>query len=256
EAPAALVFAPASPQAEQTTNALSVSGGSGTGAVSFAVTDGPGLIAGGTNLVATAGTGTITVVATKAQDGRYFAGSATATVTAATAAYVYLLDLRRIHDGTAQAASATTMPAGLTVEITYDGSAAAPSEVGDYAVVGTVDDGTYLGSASGTLRILAPWNYHHVDFGDGWCWVGWLGFYAPMGDGWIWHEKHGFFYIPAEQLLEDAWLYAVDMDWLWTGEGTYPYLFRRGDASWLWYSGDVNPRTFYNFTEEDWEERP
>lgn len=265
EAQAALGFAPASPQAENTTNALSVTGGSGTGVVSFAVTDGPGLIAGDTNLVATAGTGTITVVATKAQDDLYFAASVTATVTAAYAADVYLLDLRHIYDGTAKAASATTMPAGLTVQITYDGSATAPSAVGDYAVVGTVNDGEYYATATGTFRILAPWDYQHVNMGDGWCWVEWFGFYAPMGDwtwqgergyGWLWHEKHGFFYVPDGQLQDEAWLYAMDMDWLWTGEGTYPYLYRRDDATWLWYSGDVNPRTFYNFTKEDWEERP
>ena len=256
EAQTTLVFAPASPQAEHTTNGLSVTGGSGTGAVSFTVASGPGLIAGGTNLVATAGSGTITVVATKAQDGRYYAASATAAVAVVRAAGVYLLDLRHIHDGTAKAASATTLPAGLTVEITYDGSLAAPSDVGDYAVVGTVDDGTYLGTATGTLRILAPWNYQHVDFGDGWCWVGWLGFYAPMSDGWIWHEQHGFFYVPAEELLEDTWMYAMDMGWLWSGDGTYPFIYRRGDGAWLWYSGSVNPRQFYNFTEEDWEERP
>ena len=86
-AQAALVFEPESPQAFGSTNGLSVLGGSGTGAVSFAVTAGPGLIVGGTNLTVTAGTGTITVVATKAQDDLYLATSATATVAAAQAAW-------------------------------------------------------------------------------------------------------------------------------------------------------------------------
>jgi len=82
---AALAFAPASPQAYGKTNALAVSGGSGTGAVSYAVTAGPGTIIGNTNLAVTAGSGTITVVATKAQDDGYFATAATATVAAAKA---------------------------------------------------------------------------------------------------------------------------------------------------------------------------
>ena len=84
---AALVFEPESPQVFGSTNGLSVLGGSGTGAVSYAVTDGPGLIVGGTNLTVTAGTGTITVVATKAQDELYLATSSTATVAAAQAAW-------------------------------------------------------------------------------------------------------------------------------------------------------------------------
>ncbi|NLG34997.1 MAG: hypothetical protein GX548_06560 [Lentisphaerae bacterium] len=86
-AQAALVFTPASPQTVGTTNGLSVSGGSGTGAVSYAVTEGPGLIVGGTNLTVTAATGTITVVATKAQDDLFLATSATATVAAAQASW-------------------------------------------------------------------------------------------------------------------------------------------------------------------------
>jgi len=83
---APLTFTPTSPQTYNTTNALSVSGGSGTGAVSYAVSSGPGTIVGGTNLWVSAGTGTVTVVVTKAQDALYFATSATGTVTAAKAA--------------------------------------------------------------------------------------------------------------------------------------------------------------------------
>ncbi len=249
----ALVFAPASPQAENSTNALSMTGGSGTGAVSFVVMDGPGLIVDETNLVATAGTGTITVVATKAGDDLYYAASVTSTVVAAYAADVYLLDLRQIYDGAAKAASATTMPAGLTVQFTYNGFATAPTATGTYAVVGTVNDGQYWATATGTLQVLAPWDYQHVTFSNGWCWVEWFGFYAPMGNGWIWHEKHGFFYLAPGQLLDDAWMYAEDMGWLWSGKGVYPFLYREEDLSWLWYDGRTNPRWFYNFTGEEWE---
>ena len=254
---AALAFGPASPQAEGTTRALSVTGGSGTGAVSFAVAAGPGQIAGGTNLVATAGTGTITVVATKAQDDLYFAASSTATVAAAYAADVYLLDLRQIYDGTAKQASATTMPAGLAVQFTYDGSATAPTATGTYAVVGTVDDGAYLGAAAGTLEIVASWDYGKQDLGGGWWRLGWFGDYAPMGgEGWVWHNKHGFMCVAETATMEDLWLFTADMGWLWTAAGKYPFLFRNDDAAWLWYNGQVDPRWFFNFGTEEWEEMP
>ncbi len=81
----ALVFSPASPQSYGTTNPLAVLGGSGTGAVAYAVVSGPGAIVGETNLAVTAGSGTITVAATKAQDALHFAASATALVAAAKA---------------------------------------------------------------------------------------------------------------------------------------------------------------------------
>ena len=78
---AALGFAPASPQTYNTTNALSTTGGSGTGTVSYAVLSGPGEIVGADGLKATSGTGEIAVEATKAADDLYLAQTATATVT-------------------------------------------------------------------------------------------------------------------------------------------------------------------------------
>ena len=83
---APLVFEPASPQSYATTNALSTTGGSGTGTVSYVVISGPGTIVGGTNLLVTAGSGTIKIVATQAQDDLYFSTAVTSTVTAAKAA--------------------------------------------------------------------------------------------------------------------------------------------------------------------------
>jgi hypothetical protein len=68
-------------------------------------------------------------------------------------AQVFLQDLAQTYDGTARTATATTMPAGLTVEFTYDGMPAAPTDAGSYAVTGRVHDADFDGSASGTLVI-------------------------------------------------------------------------------------------------------
>lgn len=333
---AGLTFEPASPQAFGATNGLSVSGGSGTGAVSYAVASGPGQIVGNTNLVVTAGTGMVTVVATKAADDLYYAASATATVAAAkgvqtidfpaigsqvatgrvelaatassglevsfavaigpgtiedgtnltftgagtvaivasqagntnwlaaaatnefgvskASAQVFLLDLSQAWDGAAKAASATTMPAGLTVEFTYDGNALAPSNPGTYAVTGTVNDAAYAGTAEDTLEIVGPWDYGRQSIGGGWWRLDWFGDYAPMGlDGWVWHGQHGFVCIGATATMEDIWMFTADMGWLWTSAGDYPFLFRNDDGAWLWYNGETNPRWFYNFTTEEWE---
>jgi regulation of enolase protein 1 (concanavalin A-like superfamily) len=83
--------------------------------------------------------------------------SVSLTINKATAT-VTLGNLVATYNGSARAATATTVPAGLTVHYTYDGSSAAPTSVGSYAVVATIDDANYQGSTSGTLVITWSWN--------------------------------------------------------------------------------------------------
>nr|MCU0782169.1 MBG domain-containing protein [Akkermansiaceae bacterium] len=73
---------------------------------------------------------------------------------------VTLGNLAQTYDGLPKPVSVTTDPPGLAVAVTYDGSDTPPTEVGEYAVVATVTDPNYLGSASGTLVITMP------DYGD------------------------------------------------------------------------------------------
>ncbi|MFM1770777.1 MAG: hypothetical protein RJA22_3306, partial [Verrucomicrobiota bacterium] len=96
--------------------------------------------------------GTYTVVGT-VSDPTY-AGSATnALVIAKAPATVNLAGLVQTRDGTPKCASASTVPAGLTVVLTYNGSASCPSNGGTYAVVATVSDPNYAGSATNSLFI-------------------------------------------------------------------------------------------------------
>jgi hypothetical protein len=83
-----------------------------------------------------------------------YAGTATGTLVIGKAtAAVTLGGLSQTYDGTAKHATATTNPPSLNVTFTYDGSATAPTNAGSYAVVATVADANYTGSASGTLVI-------------------------------------------------------------------------------------------------------
>ena len=68
-------------------------------------------------------------------------------------AQVSLGNLSATYDGTAHAVTATTNPSGLSVTVTYNGSATAPTNAGSYSVVATVNDPNFQGSASGTLVI-------------------------------------------------------------------------------------------------------
>ncbi len=75
------------------------------------------------------------------------------------------------YDGTAKLATASTLPAGLRVDLTYNGAAQAPTNAGSYKVDATVVDANYKGGATGALTISA-WTYK--------------GFYAPV-DMKIWN---------------------------------------------------------------------
>jgi rhamnogalacturonan endolyase len=57
------------------------------------------------------------------------------------------------YNGSAQSATITTVPAGLNATFTYNGSSTAPTLPGTYAVVATINDPNYQGTATGTLVI-------------------------------------------------------------------------------------------------------
>ena len=63
--------------------------------------------------------------------------------------------LAATYNGSPKAATYITSPAGLSVDLTYDGAPTAPTNAGSYAVVGTINNANYQGNASGTLVISA-----------------------------------------------------------------------------------------------------
>ncbi len=70
-----------------------------------------------------------------------------------TIATITLGDLAHTYDGTARTVTATTTPAGLTVDITYNGYATPPTDAGSYAITATVNDPVFTGTTTATLEI-------------------------------------------------------------------------------------------------------
>ena len=68
-------------------------------------------------------------------------------------ATVLLLNLAQTYDGAPRAVAATTVPAGLPVELTYNGSPLAPTDAGAYAVTANVVSASFAGAATGTLVV-------------------------------------------------------------------------------------------------------
>ena len=159
--------------AQVTTSTVTLAATASSGlAVSFAVGSGPATISGGTTLTFT-GAGTVSIVASQAGNGSWNPAlnvTNSFSVTKA-AAGVALNNLLQTYDGTARTVTATTMPAGLTVSLTYNGSGTAPTAAGSYAVTGTVSDAMYQGAATGQLVVakaaagVALSNLSHVHDG-------------------------------------------------------------------------------------------
>jgi hypothetical protein len=96
--------------------------------------------------------GSYTVVGTISDPN--YQGSDTETLVIAQAnATVTLGSLSATYDGTPKSATAMTSPSGLNVTFTYNGSSNPPSAIGNYTVVGTINDTNYQGNATGTLVI-------------------------------------------------------------------------------------------------------
>ncbi|HPT17162.1 MAG TPA: MBG domain-containing protein, partial [Kiritimatiellia bacterium] len=133
---------------------LSATASSGL-AVSFAVSSGPAVLDEDGVTLSFTGAGAVSVVASQAGGGGWdpaVPATNTFAVTKAVAS-VTLNDLAQAYDGTARSVTATTVPAGLTVDVAYAGGATPPTAPGSYEVIGTVAEARYQGAATNTLTV-------------------------------------------------------------------------------------------------------
>jgi hypothetical protein len=96
--------------------------------------------------------GSYTVIGT-ITDANYQGSATNMLVIGKGAGTVTLSNLSQTYDGVAKSATATTTPSNLTVNITYSGSANAPTNAGSYTVIGTINNTNWQGSATNTLVI-------------------------------------------------------------------------------------------------------
>ncbi len=143
------------PGAQETTNGTVLSASAGSGLpVAFAVVSGPADLSDQSNLTYQTD-GTVVISASQAGNSNWYgATSVTQTFTVAKAvATVTLTNLNQTYDGSARSVGSVTSPTGLTVNLTYDGGAAAPTNTGSYTVIGIVSDVIYQGGTTGTLEV-------------------------------------------------------------------------------------------------------
>ena len=120
------------------------------------VISGPATVSG--NTVTMTGAGNVTLEVSQAGNiATYMYASLTQNFAVARAVVpITLSNLAQAFDGAPKSVTAVTTPAGLTVNLTYNGSPTAPSAAGAYAVHATVDLPNYQGSADATLAITPP----------------------------------------------------------------------------------------------------
>jgi len=152
-----IVFSTPSPQVTTNTVTLSATASSGLTPVTFSILSGPGVASGanGSTLTFT-GVGTVVVVASQAGNASWSAATATNTITVNYALATITLTpstLTQTYSGSPCVVTATTVPAGLATNITYNGGGTAPTSAGSYVVTGTVVSALYQGSTSGTLVV-------------------------------------------------------------------------------------------------------
>jgi hypothetical protein len=114
----------------------------------------PAITVTGPDITAGAGSYLLTVHAGTASNYNITTTNGTLTITKATG-QVMLTNLQKTFSGLAQSPTVTVVPAGLEVDLTYDGSITAPSKVGSYQVTAAIHDTNYQGSATDTMVIAA-----------------------------------------------------------------------------------------------------
>lgn len=101
----------------------------------------------------TIGSYTLTYMVQDAAGNQADAVTRIVNVVKATASIV-ISDLSVYYNGSPRPVTVTTVPAGLPVTVTYNGSETVPAEVGVYAVVATIDDVNYEGTETASFEIL------------------------------------------------------------------------------------------------------
>jgi hypothetical protein len=102
----------------------------------------------------TSPTGNYAVNFSGGSDNNYYFvfGTGTLTVTKRTVAFS-LTKLTQGYTGTPRPVTVTTVPDGVPVNITYNGSTTAPTVIGSYPVSVSINNANYQGSTNGTLVI-------------------------------------------------------------------------------------------------------
>jgi hypothetical protein len=80
----------------------------------------------------------------------------------------------------------------------------------------------------------------------GWRASTWFGNFYATENSWLHHADLGWLYM--QQVGDGSlWMWDKHHEWLWTGQGVYPHLYRAKDSTWLHFMLEALPnKAFYN----------
>ena len=88
---------------------------------------------------------------------------------------------------------------------------------------------------------------------EGWWNSPWFGtYYRSEESGWLLHLELGWMY-PAPGANNGLWLWKEGLNWLWTDEGVYPFLYSSDTGTWIYFYGELNrKRLLYDYGLQKW----
>jgi surface protein len=86
----------------------------------------------------------------------------------------------------------------------------------------------------------------------GWWESGWFGTYYKSDNGWWYHVELGWIY-PSGSAGGGLWIWKEGLNWVWTNESVYPFLYSHGRGSWYYLYGELGQkRLLYDYGLREW----
>ena len=79
----------------------------------------------------------------------------------------------------------------------------------------------------------------------------WFGYFYDNGSEWIYHEDLEWVY-PSSKDESSVWLYLPSLDWGWTQQEHFPWIYFNKLQNWRYYDSS---RGFYNFETRSWRSK-
>lgn len=111
-----------------------------------------------------------------------------------------------------------------------------------------------IGYSSGTVYELTRPSLEYfggpVSYPNLWHETEWFGLFNDDFFPFVYHWDHGWLYCSDEGVPTGSmWMWDFSLDWFWTNDQFYPYLYQASTDTWLLYEeGTSDPRRFWNLT--------
>jgi hypothetical protein len=121
-----------------------------------------------------------------------------------------------------------------------------------------------MGESFGSIKRVKIPSFHDFDspwkanpeLAGGWRESLWFGAYLIMDNDWMYHSELGWIYIQSDS-FGGHWLWVESYGWLWTQQGTWPFLYSHDLGTWLYFIKSIDGKpVFFNYENSHYEYTP